>query len=379
VRAAETLAHGFDIAVLGEAEQTACDLVDHLEGRRGLDAIPGICFRAHDGAVVSTAARGFVEDLDALAPPHGAQRLYDPRWYASAAADAIPGGVLTSRGCPARCTFCANYVTGRRFRHRSAPSVVAELEAWHGLAGHRFFPFWDDALTAHRARLLALCSAFERDLSFPCAWSAITRANLVSPELLAAMKRAGCVSVNFGVESGDDEILRAIRKGITTDAVLRALTWAKELGLHTACNFMLGFPEEQAVHVERTLRFMERIAPLVDTFSTLGVAVPFPGTPLYEAHHERFGFSDWWLDARYAHYEAAPPTADRARWLRHYVDDATLELDFFRYDAATRASIREALRFKAQHNLRRMGWLAEEETVPALRDEATRWRVQYAR
>src|SRR5207253_2142263 len=127
--------------------------------------------------------------------------------------------------------------------------------------------------------------------------------------------------------------------------------------------FMLGFPEETPAHVERTLRFMERIAPLVDSFSTLGVLVPFPGTPLYDVHHERYGFTDWWLRESYARWTPPPSIDDRARWRRHYADDTNLELDFFHYSDEMRAAIRAALRFKADHNLRRLGWLRKARKV----------------
>jgi radical SAM superfamily enzyme YgiQ (UPF0313 family) len=242
---------------------------------------------------------------------------------------------------------------------RSADGVVDELHALHAQGGSSFYPFWDDALTAKMPRLNALCEAFERDLRFPLQFSAITRATIVTPALLRTMKRAGLVHVNFGVESGDDEILRVIKKGITTDHVLRALEWAKAEGLQTACNFMLGFPEDTPATLERTRRFMERIAPLVDSFSTMGVAVPFPGTPLYDDHHARHGFTRWWLDAACAHYVALPPVEDRDRFHRQYIDDANLELDFFRYDEATRTMIRECLRYKGEHNLRAMGLLRD--------------------
>src|SRR5262249_23289399 len=155
-------------------------------------------------------------DLDALPEAFTAQPLYDARWYDPTGRTVIPGGILTSRGCPARCTFCANYVTGRKFRYPAADRVVRELNAYHELTGVTFFPGWDDALTADRRRLVDLCTALEHGVRFPLRWSAITRATMVTPELLAAMRRAGLVSVNFGVESGDDEILRAIKKGITT-------------------------------------------------------------------------------------------------------------------------------------------------------------------
>jgi len=355
VRPAEALAHGFDVAVQGEAEETIVRLVDHVEGRARLEEIPGIRWRDAGGTIRRGPARRFIADLDALPLPQLAQDLYDPRWYAPPGTDAIPAGILTSRGCPSHCTFCANHVTGRTFRYRSAQSVVTELKTYHRRTGATFVAFWDDALTADSGRLLALCAALERDLDFALAWSAATRASMVTPELLRAMRRAGLVAVNFGVESGDDGILRAIGKGVSTDQVVRALEWAKAEGLRTAANFMLGFPQESPAALERTRRFMERIAPLCDVFSTLGVVVPFPGTRLYDAFHARYGFTDWWLREDHSRYDAPPPMDDFDRFYRHYVDDATLGLDFFRYSPEMRALIRDCLRFKAEHNLRMMG------------------------
>jgi radical SAM superfamily enzyme YgiQ (UPF0313 family) len=360
VRADETLEHGFDVAVMGEAEESLVELVDCLEGRRELGTVRGIRYRDRTtGEIRAGAPAAFVEDLDTLAPPYEAQGLFDRRWYSPARNEVIPGGILTSRGCPARCTFCANYVTGRGFRYRSAEHVIAELNEYHARTGAAFFPCWDDALTANVRRLYTLCEAIESGIRFDLKWGAITRASMVKPELLRAMKRAGLVHVNFGVESGDNEILRAIKKGITTDQVVRALEWAKAEGLMTACNFMLGFPEETPQALERTLRFMERIAPLVDTFSTLGVVVPFPGTPLYDDNHQRFGFTGWWLREDLSRYAAPPPIDDFDRFYRHYIDDANLDLDFFHYSEEMRQMIRACMRWKGEHNLRRMGLLKD--------------------
>ncbi len=350
----EALDHGFDVAFAGEAEQSVVRFVDFLEDRCGLESIPGAYFRGGAGPPAK-----FVEDLDALAAPLEAQQLYDSRWYDPAGRTVTPGGIITSRGCPARCTFCANYVTGRGFRYRSAANVVDELNRFHDLTGVTFFPFWDDALTANLPRLFELCRAFREGLRFPIGWSAITRANMVTPELLDAMKAAGCLAVNFGVESGDDGILRAIKKGVSTAHVVRALEWAKERGLMTACNFMLGFPQETPQALENTRRFLERIAPLTDSFSTLGVVVPFPGTPLYDDFHRQYGFTDWWLEERNSHYCEMPSFDDFDSYYRHYIDDTNLELDFFRYSADVRAMIHECLRYKGEHNLRRMGLLSD--------------------
>jgi radical SAM superfamily enzyme YgiQ (UPF0313 family) len=359
VRPDEALDHGFDIAVTGEAERTIVDLVDHLENGKRLDDIHGIRFRAADGAIRSGRPAEPIADLDALALPQLAQDLFDRRGYDPSGVEVIPGGMLTSRGCPARCTFCANYVTGRAFRHRAPAAVVAELNAYHRRCGANFFPFWDDALTANIPRLYELCDAIAAGIEFPLCWSAITRATMVKPDLLKAMKRAGLVAINFGVESGDDEILRAIRKGVSTGQVVRALEWAKDEGLVTACNFMLGFPQETPAALGRTLDFMRRIEPLVDSFSTMGVVVPFPGTPIYEDFHLRFGFTDWWLREDFSRYSPPPPMDDFDRFYRHYIDDTNLELDFFRYTGEMRSMIRACMKFKAEHNLARMGLLKD--------------------
>jgi len=354
----ETLAHGFDVALTGEAELSVLALARAIEAGTPLAAVPGAWVRHADRRVLAGPPGGFIEDLDQLAPPLLAQDLFDPHWYDASGREPVPGGILTSRGCPARCTFCANVVTGRGFRMHGAQRVVDELNTLHARSGQHFFPFWDDALTAKIPRLEALCRALQEGLHFPLQFGAITRATIVTPALLRTMKAAGLVHINFGVESGDDEILRVIKKGIRTDHVVRALEWAKAEGLQTACNFMLGFPEDTPATLERTLRFMERIAPLVDSFSTLGVAVPFPGTALYEDHHKRRGFTRWWLREDCSHHAEMPPASDAQAFHRHYIDDSNLELDFFGYDSATRAMIRACLRYKGEHNLRRMGLLA---------------------
>jgi radical SAM superfamily enzyme YgiQ (UPF0313 family) len=128
---------------------------------------------------------------------------------------------------------------------------------------------------------------------------------------------------------------------------------------------MLGFPQEDEAALERTLRFMERIAPLTDTFSTLGVVVPFPGTPIYDDYHETYGFTDWWLREDFSRYVPPPPIEDREAFYRYYTDDANLELDFFHYSPGMRDLMRECLRFKAEHNLRAMDLLPDPLFRPA--------------
>ncbi len=336
----EPLRFGFNTVVTGEGESAFADLLENLE--RG----------EQPPCIVSAPA---IADLDLLPFPHLAAHLFDPAWYGATEAGAA--GLMLSRGCPARCTFCANHVTGRRLRRRSPASAVAELNACHALTGARFIPFWDDAFTAHAGRTLALCAALEHDLGFDLQFSAVTRATMVNPKVLAAMRRAGCVQITFGVESGDLGTLRAIRKGISPAAVVRALNWAKEAGLRTACTFMFGFPGETPRQLENTLRFMERIAPLADAFGANGVVVPLPGTPLYDQFHAAYGFTSWWLREELNSYQPFPPLTDFPAFYRRYTHDPHLDIDFFHYSTEMRTMIAACLKFKGEHNLRRMGLL----------------------
>jgi anaerobic magnesium-protoporphyrin IX monomethyl ester cyclase len=338
----EVLRFGFDVAVVGEAEQALTAVLDRVKGTGGKDIRGG-----------ALAAR--VQNLDSVAFPHRSRHLFNPGWYGMTEWPAISDGIVSSRGCPARCTFCANHVTGREFRFRSVENVLREIAESHSLTGATFFPFWDDAINADPERLIGLCGAMERDLSFSVRWSATARVTEAQPPLLAAMKRAGCLQITFGVESGDDQTLRRIRKGIRKRNVTRALEAAKEAGLRTACNFMFGFPEESVAAIERTLRFMEEIAPLVDCFSPAGVLIPMPATPVYEASHEHYGFTEWWLKEEYSRPPDSVPTASFGDFCRSSAADPTLDLDFFHYSEETRAAIRACLEFKTSHNLRRIG------------------------
>ena len=170
---------------------------------------------AHGEAVPTAARYGhrpFVESSTRSRRRIYAQDLFDPPGTIRPGAEIVPGGILTSRGCPARCTFCANYVTGRAFRYRSRRDGRRRDERLTRALRLHFFPCWDDALTANRPRLYELCADDRARDRVSVRVGAITRANMVDPELLAAMRRAGLDNVNFGVESGDDDILARSRR-----------------------------------------------------------------------------------------------------------------------------------------------------------------------
>lgn len=340
----EPLARGFTWAVRGEGEETLPELADAVDGKRALDSIAGLSF-VDRGLHRHNAARPFLTDLDALAAPTSALDLFDPAWYGAARA-LPPAGLLSSRGCPAACTFCANNVTGRRFRYRSPASVAAEVALLRERFGLRAFSFFDDSFAVGRRRVAELCAALA-DVG-PVYWTCTAHPAHLDRDTLAAMKRAGCTGVDLGMESGDPGMLVRIGKGVTVERVIDVLGWCRELGLHAMVNLMFGWPDETDDELQATLDFLERAAPLASGFNARGVLVPYPGTEIYDAHRERFGFAEWWIREPPLEYAPFPTEWSDAEVGRAYADDAALARNFFRHPPHRLRLIEAALRRKAE-------------------------------
>lgn len=341
----EPLAHGFDLSVRGEGEETLAELADALDGRRPLAQVRSLAFRAPGGALELNPSRGFLVDLDALASPVGALDLFDPAWYGQERT-VPPAGLLSSRGCPAACTFCSNNVTGRSFRYRSPASVCAELARLHEETGLAAFSFFDDSFAVGRRRVEELCDALAH-LPFRVHWSCTAHPAHLHRDLLVRMKAAGCTSVDIGMESGDPDMLVRIGKGVKVERVLQVLADAREAGLHCMLNLMFGWPDETDAELRTTLAFLEEAAPLAAAFNARGVLVPYPGTELYERHHAAYGFTGWWLREPPLRYRPFPARWSREEVQRAYADDAALARNFFRLPPATLALIQRGLDLKA--------------------------------
>jgi len=350
VRRTEPLEHGFDVSVCGEGEHVIREVADRLDdGPLSLSRIAGVATRSGMGP-----SKPPIADLDALPFPLESYPCYDAAQY-GAGSLVVPGGLMTSRGCPARCTFCANYVTGRAYRWRSAANVVAEMVALREHHGISHYSFWDDAFTARRPRLLDLCDAIRAESRLSgVTWTCITPGNMVSSSDLAAMRKAGCVAVNFGIESGDATVLKSIQKGQRPEHVVQAVTAAKSEGMTTIVNFMFGFPGEGVPELEYTLMLMQQLAPYTDLFNNRGVLVPFPGTHIYDQWHERYGFTDWWLNSDMIRDEPNLHEMDPMQAQEALESDPTLDLDFFGYSDTVRDMIAACVRFKGRHNQSKM-------------------------
>lgn len=264
-----------DYAVHGEGERTAVALVDALaRGETPLD-LEGTAARGAGGPRVN-APRPPVADLDGL--PRAAYDLLPMAEYATPFSS--PGRVtsmVTSRGCPYRCSFCDAYVVmGRRYRAHSAERVADEI-AWLARDfGVREVLFKDSEFTVDRARVERFCELMREGPRV--LWTCSTRVDSVDAELLRRMAAGGCRVVQFGVESADPQVLKALRKGIRPERVRASFAAARAAGIETVANLMVGTPGETWGSIEATRRLVDQIRP---DHLNVQAFVPYPGTELH--------------------------------------------------------------------------------------------------
>ena len=267
----------FDVAVVGEGERTICEiLLAHEEGS-DLGSIKGIAYR-QDGRDSFTPKRELEQDLDRIAFPARdlfPNQAYIDHWkkrfgYAITT-------VMTTRGCPFCCEFCSNAVFGMSYRERSPENVVDEVEEALSF-GYDRIHFADDVFTLNRERMLRLCDEISsRRLNFK--WECLGRADSIDLETAKAMKMAGCDRIFFGIESGNDSILRLMNKKITAEKARHAVEAAGSAGLRTGAFFILGYPGETDDTLLDTIRFATSLP--VDYLS-FTMPYPLPGTALCE-------------------------------------------------------------------------------------------------
>jgi radical SAM superfamily enzyme YgiQ (UPF0313 family) len=341
---AEPLWRGFRYAIRGEGEDALCELADVLDGKRAAGDVAGLSWSVR-GMIRHNPDRPFNTELDRLAPPLAALDLFDPAWY-GATAQLPPAGLLSSRGCPAACTFCSNDVTGRKFRYRSARSVAAEVAMLRDRYALPAFSFFDDSFAVGKRRVRELCDAIA-GIGTTSYWTCTAHPAHLDRDVMADMQRAGCSGIDIGMESADPRMLVRIGKGVTVERVLDVLGWAKELGIHTVVNLMFGWPDETDAELDATIGFLDRAAALAGGFNARGVVVPYPGTQLYAREHARFGFTGWWLTEPPLAYLPFPTSWAPEEIERAYADDPALDRNFFHHPPHRLAKIRAALAKKA--------------------------------
>jgi len=270
----ELLAHHpeIDTVALGESDATFLELASKLSAGEKTEGIAGTVYRG-PGGVERAPARKSIHDLDTLASPH---HYFDTHI------------LMTSRGCPWACTFCGAETTwGRGFRGHSVNYVLDALSDVVARLPVKMVQIKDDTFTTNKKRVLEICRGIrERTLEF--FWSCDTRVDLLTEELLEAMRLAGCQRLSLGVESGSQRILDAIDKKITPAEIIATTEMAKKYGIKVRYYMMLGNRGETAETFGETVAFLERARPHEYIFSCLSI---YPGTrDFHDA--EKAGFVD---------------------------------------------------------------------------------------
>ena len=282
----------FDIAVLGEGEETFTELIAALNDGRPPAEVNGLAVR-EDGNVVLTGPRPFIKDLDSLPMPAwelvpGFPERFRPAPFRYRQ---LPAAILvSSRGCPNRCTFCDRTVFGRVCRFFSAGYVLGMVRELYGRYGVRELEFEDDTFVVNKPRVMEICEGI-RSSGWGMTWSCLGRVDMVTPELLRAMKAAGCWQISYGIESGDQGILDLVEKKIKLERAREALAWTKEAGMMTKGFFIVGFPTETKATIEKTVEFAKREA--LDDISVFKLT-PLPGSKIYEMAGRYGAFDDDW-------------------------------------------------------------------------------------
>lgn len=263
-----------DFVVIGEGEYTFLNLVQVLaHGRQGqLEKIRGIAFR-RGRRIVKTKPAKPIDHLDELPIP-AAYFQYQH--------------VASSRGCPGQCTFCGSpKFWGRRVRLRSAEHFVEELALLYQ-KGVRFFYFSDDTFTVNKARVVEICKAILNQ-GLKIAWVAISRADYVNETILHWMRRAGCIQISYGVESGSEKIRSLLNKRLKTDDIKEAFSLTHRYGILARAYFIYGSPQETEETIEATIDMIRQIRPFICVFYILEI---YPGTKLYADYQKRFHVTD---------------------------------------------------------------------------------------
>ena len=240
--------------------------------------VKGIIFYSNNSIII-TEEREYIQDIDKLPFPDRVA-LFDITCYRPPIGcylEKFSVSMITSRGCPYRCVFCDNNTFGRKIRWFSPKYVVDEIEFILTKYGAREISFVDDTFPSNRKRFIEILKLIEeRKLKF--VWNCMANVNDLDPELLKLMKAAGCWQIAVGIESGDDEILKLIKKGITVEKVREVVEAGDQAGIMMKGFFMFGHPGETKESLQKTLQFALEL-PLTDVTCTINT--PIKGTELY--------------------------------------------------------------------------------------------------
>jgi anaerobic magnesium-protoporphyrin IX monomethyl ester cyclase len=265
-----------DFALMGEAELSFVEFLKNINNSSSYHKIPGLVYEDKDGKIIRN---DFVplNNLDEI--PFPERNLLNVKHYNSLLSKgALSTTIISSRGCPFQCAFCDRPLSPitSRFRYRSAKNVVDEICECLEL-GIKDFLFYDDTFTVNRRRVLDVCEEI-LTRNTKIRWDIRTRVDTVDEEMLGLLKKAGCVAIHYGVEAGNDKILKEIKKGFTIKKVKETFKSTKKAGIETLSYFMIGLPSEKLEDIQDSFDLAKELKP---DYAHFTIFSPYPGTELY--------------------------------------------------------------------------------------------------
>ena len=270
---------GVDVVVVGEGEHPFRELIISIQNGKPIDSIEGV-FTKNGAEQTFSHKLQYIKDLDTLKTP--ARHLLDMSLYQSplASHDRITT-MMSSRGCPGRCTFCDRPQMGKVFRKRSAKNVVDEMVDCYKHYDIREFTFYDDTFTIDKKRVIDVCNLLN-EKKLDVRWDIRARIDTMTPEMIARLRRAGCMRIHYGVETGSPRLQKLVKKHLDLNRVKDVFEATKKEGIETLGYFMIGLPSETREEMERTFQLMTTL-PMdyaISPYLPLIPARKYIGTPL---------------------------------------------------------------------------------------------------
>jgi radical SAM superfamily enzyme YgiQ (UPF0313 family) len=272
----------FDIAVIGEGEETFLDIVKAMEKNpsgQSLEHIPGIWYRK-DKAVIRNPLRPLCQDINAL--PFPDRNIFDYKRYIGI--NRGLGTFITSYGCPFDCSYCINKVLKDRLgsvgfvRYKSVEYLIDEILATIHAYNIREIEFYDDTFTINKQRLLLFCEQYTKRVGLP--FYINSRVDTLNREVVGHLKSAGCVRISMGIETGDAYVRNEIcKRNQSDDQIIEAFALVREFGIKTLSYSMVGIPYETRESIQKTIELNRKCRP---DFVAVSIFNAFKGTEIYD-------------------------------------------------------------------------------------------------